>query len=65
MRMKQQKTLPFGLSSSMATMVAGGPDLDSLHSGRIAKKNVALEVALKVAESTVVETLEKKTQEIC
>lgn len=28
------KTLPLGLSSSMATMVAGGPDRESLHSGK-------------------------------
>lgn len=27
-------TLPLGLSSSMATIVAGGPDRESLHSGQ-------------------------------
>lgn len=42
--MKEEKemlrTLPLGLSSSMATMVAGGPDRDSLHSGKEEKKRI-------------------------
>lgn len=32
------RTLPLGLSSSMATMVAGGPDRESLHSEKRRKK---------------------------
>lgn len=32
---EHSSTLPLGLSSSMATMVAGGPERESLHSERI------------------------------
>lgn len=32
------RTLPLGLSSSMATMVAGGPDRDSLHSANVEER---------------------------
>lgn len=38
-REKKPGTLPLGLSSSMATIVAGGPDRESLHSGKRKKSN--------------------------